>query len=152
MPQLQWWRAVLKGKPSLGALLLLCFFLGPFLTGPRAFYVTASPVTASQKRASLSCARVFSDHMVLPRGRRVPLWGTAAPGTEVVVLFAGQELRSVTNESGDWQVTLEPLAPSTDPTDLRINDIRIRDVLVGDVWFCSGQSNMRWRLDQSKGA
>jgi len=102
--------------------------------------------------SEFSLARVFTDHMVLPRNRRVPVWGTAAPGSPITVAIRDQKHSTTADQYGRWQVTLSPLSASTEPTELVVSDHTIRDILVGDVWFCSGQSNMRWMLKQSQNA
>ena len=107
------------------------------------------PRTAPSK---LTLAKVFADQMVLPRDRPVPVWGTAAASTPISVTIADQKHQTTADQYGRWRVELKPLHASTTPRELVVNDQTIRDVLVGDVWFCSGQSNMRWMLKQSKDA
>jgi arylsulfatase A-like enzyme len=100
----------------------------------------------------LRVAKVFSDHMVLPRDREVPVWGTAKPNTKISVTFKKQKHQTKADPDGQWRITLSPTPASTKPADLKINSQTIRDILVGDVWICSGQSNMRWMLNQSNDA
>jgi len=90
---------------------------------------------------------LFCDHMVLQRGDRAPVWGWADPGTEVTVRFGRQKKTALAGTDGQWLVRLSPLAASAEPRELTISttsgkEARIADVLVGDVWLCSGQSNM----------
>jgi sialate O-acetylesterase len=91
---------------------------------------------------------LFSDHMVLQRNVKVPVWGWANPGTKVTVTFAGLTQTAVAQADGKWMVHLNPLPASSEPRALTIKNaannqsIAIQDVLVGDVWLCSGQSNM----------
>jgi sialate O-acetylesterase len=91
---------------------------------------------------------LFSDHMVLQREVRVPVWGWAAPGTKVEVAFAGQTRVAVASSKGKWMVRLNSLKLSAEPRTMRVRSssggqlIEVEDVLVGDVWLCSGQSNM----------
>ena len=101
--------------------------------------------TWSAAAAAAEPADVFGDHMVLQRGKPAPVWGTAEPGQEVTVNFAGQSKTATANADGKWQVVLDPLAASTRPQTLTIagkNTVTTDDVLVGDVWIFSGQSNM----------
>jgi sialate O-acetylesterase len=96
---------------------------------------------------------LFSDHMVLQQGIKVPVWGTASDGEEVTVKLGGQT-KTATAKDGKWQVTLEPLKPGQ-PQTLSIsgqNRVEIKDVLVGEVWIASGQSNMQWSVAQSADA
>ena len=96
-------------------------------------------------RADVACARIFTDHMVLQREQPVPVWGTAAAGEAVSVSFAGQTKKAQAGSDGKWSVRLDPLATSAVPRELVVragNTLTFTDVLVGEVWFCSGQSNM----------
>lgn len=103
--------------------------------------------------ADVRVPRVLSDHMVLQRGQPAPVWGSADPGEPVVVEFAGQELATEADGSGRWRVELAPLEASAEGRVLRVrgaaNRIELEDVVVGDVWLCSGQSNMVWRVQGS---
>jgi sialate O-acetylesterase len=90
----------------------------------------------------LKLASVFTDHMVLQREKPIPVWGWAEPNEEVTIAFAGQTKRAIADNSGKWLVKLDPLQASAEPRELKVGDRVIRDVLVGDVWLCSGQSNM----------
>jgi len=87
---------------------------------------------------------IFRDHMVLQQGVAVPVWGKADPDTEVLIKFAGQTKATQASKQGDWMVYLDPMPASGKPEEFRIGSKVIRDVLVGEVWLCSGQSNMRW--------
>jgi sialate O-acetylesterase len=97
---------------------------------------------AAAGKADTWVPAVFGDHMVVQRERPVPVWGRADPDQEIVVEFAGRRAVTRADASGAWRVTLEPLEASATPRDLVIGSRVIRDVLVGDVWLCSGQSNM----------
>lgn len=90
---------------------------------------------------------LFSDNMVLQRDRPVPVWGTADAGEAVTVTFAGQSVTATADKDGNWEAKLAPVAASKDDRDLVItgkNKITFKNVLVGDVWLCSGQSNMEF--------
>ncbi|MBC23465.1 MAG: 9-O-acetylesterase [Phycisphaerae bacterium] len=98
---------------------------------------------------------IISDNMVLQRGMAAPIWGRAIPGDTVKVTFAGQEHEVVAADDGTWMIRLEPMPTSNTPRSLVIeagNRIQIDDVLVGDVWVCSGQSNMEWPVSASADA
>lgn len=109
----------------------------------------------STQAAGLTFARPFADHMVLPHGHDVPVWGTGKSGAEVKVAFAGHVTTSRCDENGVWKVTLPALRPSAEERELHAKSgdtrITIRDVLVGEVWLFSGQSNMDWPLSRSVG-
>ena len=87
----------------------------------------------------------FADGMVLQRGMKVPVWGTADAGAEVIVSFADQVVRTTVGTNGRWRVDLAPLAASKEGRRLSVSSVGktrvFEDVLVGEVWFCSGQSN-----------
>lgn len=104
---------------------------------------------------ALTVPRVFGDHMVLQSGQPVPVWGWAKPGEVIVVHFAGQEKRTTASESdGRWEVKLEPLAVSAQSAEMTIAGgevVTFKDVLVGEVWLCSGQSNMEKPLGEQRG-
>jgi sialate O-acetylesterase len=103
-------------------------------------------------RAEVTLHRLFTDHAVLQRGQPVPVWGWAAPGEAVTVEFAGQKHSTTATADGRWRVTLRRLRASAQPAELRVtgnNTVTRRDILVGEVWVCSGQSNMEWRMAQS---
>lgn len=83
----------------------------------------------------------FTDGMVLQRGVKAPVWGWAQPGQCVTVSFAGQQKDATADAKGRWIVFLDPLVASKQGRELRANGMTVKDVLVGEVWFCSGQSN-----------
>jgi len=91
-------------------------------------------------------ARVFSDHGVLQRGRPLPVWGWAVPGAQVEVALAGQKRSVAAGADGRWMVTFDALQSGQAPLELVAisggSTARAGDLLVGEVWVCSGQSNM----------
>ena len=104
---------------------------------------------------AVELAPIFQDHMVLQRQQPLPIWGTAAPGEQVEVAFAGSQARATADADGSWQLTLPPLEASATGRDLVVRGaetITVRDVLVGDVWLLSGQSNMEWPVRSSREA
>jgi len=98
--------------------------------------------------ADVTLNGLFADHMVLQRGAKVPVWGTATPGEQVTVTFGSQTVTSATGPDGKWRVNLNPMPANSTPAELTAvgkNTLKVQDVLVGDVWLCSGQSNMELR-------
>ena len=96
-------------------------------------------------RAEVKPAALFGDHMVLQQGMSVPVWGWADPGEQVTVTIAGQKQSTTAGADRKWMVRLNNLRASSDPLEMTIagkNTIRIVDVLIGEVWHGSGQSNM----------
>ena len=96
-------------------------------------------VSCSQSPVTLP--QVFSDHMVLQRDRPVPVWGKARPDSKITLLWQGQKVRVKADAEGAWKAEL-PATPAGGPYSLAINNLVLEDVLVGDVFLCSGQSNM----------
>lgn len=106
------------------------------------FFVLGLVVTT---RAEVSLPAIFKDHMVLQRERPVPVWGWAEAGGTINVKFAGQVKTTKADKQGRWKVALDPLKASADPQNLTVsakNTVVVKNVLVGEVWLCSGQSNM----------
>ncbi len=97
--------------------------------------------------AEVTLSKVFSPHMVLQREMPLPLWGTAAPGEKFTVSFRTQTKTVEADAQGKWRVLLEPLTAGG-PDVLKIGDKTLDDVLVGEVWVGSGQSNMDMRASQ----
>jgi len=96
-------------------------------------------------RADVKPAAIFGDHMVLQQGMSVPVWGWADPGEQVTVTIAGQKQSATAGADRKWMVRLTNLRASSDPIEMTIagkNTIRIVDILIGEVWLGSGQSNM----------
>lgn len=114
------------------------------------------PLTGS---AAPRVADIFGDRMVLQRDRPVPVWGEAPSGTPVTVEFAGQRKSTIAGADTRWRVDLDPFPASSAPRELMVrfvgasgSDRGFRDVLVGEVWLCGGQSNMFWPLGPTANA
>ena len=95
--------------------------------------------------AGVKLPALISDHMVLQRGIPVRIWGTADPGEAVRVAFEGQTAAVTAGSDGKWAAWLKPLV-AAGPLNLTVNHVTIHDVLVGEVWIGSGQSNMEFAL------
>ena len=109
--------------------------------------VFAGGMLAAPARAAVKPNGLFTDNMVLQQGRPIPVWGTADDGEEVTVSLDGQTAKA-TAQGGKWRVDL-PAAKAGGPFTLTIQGkekVELKDVLVGEVWLCSGQSNMEWPL------
>lgn len=94
--------------------------------------------------AQIRLPRLISDGMVLQRDKELTVWGWASPGESINVDFAGYGFKTVTDAEGCWEIKMPPM-PHGGPYEMRLqgkNDLTIRDILIGDVWLCSGQSNM----------
>jgi sialate O-acetylesterase len=109
---------------------------------------------ASGVQAEVSLPNIFGDHMVLQRGQQNPVWGWADKGEKVTVTIGDQSHSATANDKGEWRVKLAPMKVGK-PLTLTVkgrNTFKFTDVLVGEVWICSGQSNMAWSVGQADDA
>jgi len=100
--------------------------------------------------AEVRTAAVFSDNMVLQQGKAVAVWGWADPGEKVRVTFGKCSGSAVADKQGNWKVSIGPLNVNSTGIELRVNTLIFKNVLVGEVWVCSGQSNMGWKVTGAK--
>lgn len=103
----------------------------------------------SPAHADVQMPAVFGSHMVLQRDKPIKVWGKAAPAENITVNFANQNTKAIADKDGNWSVTLPPQSVSAVQQNMTItgnNTIVLEDILIGDVWVCSGQSNMEWPL------
>jgi len=125
-----------------------------FLCALALLLVSGQLLTAAEK---LTLASLFTNNAVLQREMPVPVWGWAEPNSKVVVQFAGQEKTATADKYGAWAVKLDPLATSakgatrTVKAEPGTDSLKRENILVGEVWVCSGQSNMGWPLKSSVG-
>lgn len=102
--------------------------------------------------ADVKLGSPFQHHMVLQQKMATPVWGWADPGEEVTVTIRGQAKSAKAGDDGKWSVALDPLEANAEGTSLTVkgkNEVKLDDVLVGEVWVCSGQSNMEWSIASS---
>ena len=105
-------------------------------------------------QAQFSVASIFSDNMVLQRNVKIPVWGSAKANDEIIVTFHNQTKITKADKNGKWSIHLEDEMEGG-PYELTIKNestIQIKNILVGEVWICSGQSNMEWTVGQSDNA
>jgi sialate O-acetylesterase len=117
-----------------------------------AWSIAAALMCAAAARAEVKLHGLFSDGVVLQRGAAVPVWGTAAAGEKVKVSVAGRTAEATADAAGKWRAELSDL-PAGGPHTLVVegaNRVEVKDVLVGDVWLCSGQSNMAYGMSALK--
>jgi len=116
-----------------------------------AFSVAAIALVLSGRAfADVKPSALFSDHAVLQSGMSVPVWGAADPGEKVTVAVAGQTQSATAGADGKWMVRLTNLKPGG-PFVMSVdgkNHIEVKDVLVGEVWLGSGQSNMQFTVSK----
>lgn len=102
--------------------------------------------------AQVRLPQLVSDGMVLQRDAPLKIWGWAAPAEKISVTFNGKTYKTTASEDGKWDVTVKPLKAGG-PYTMNIsasNRIQLKDILIGDVWFCSGQSNMALQMERVK--
>ena len=124
-------------RPRLWLTLLVISLEACLLTAQGASPPTPGPVHP---------AKVFGSHMVLQHGRPINVWGEGPPGENVTVALGTDSRSTRVDSSGRWTVQLPARPPSARPVTLAVNATTFDDVLVGDVWLCSGQSNMAYSL------
>lgn len=141
---------ILKGAASRNRNPGICLLI------PVIFVFTLLPVSASGQTGNkgvLKAARIFGDHMVLQQKMQFPVWGTARPQSTVQVVLAGYTATTVTGDDGNWFVRL-PSMNAGGPYTLHIlgdQELHFKDVMVGEVWVASGQSNMAWTVGAGVG-
>ena len=103
-------------------------------------------------QAEITLAPIFSDHAVLQRDKPLPVWGRANPKEKITVTFQDQTVRTTVDSDGRWIVYFEPFMTSTEGADLIVvagKETRVlTDLVVGEVWLASGQSNMEWPVSR----
>lgn len=113
--------------------------------------VTATLLIAPHALA-VELAGIFTDHMVLQRDQALTVWGAAKPNDTITVTLAAQSKTTRADAKGKWSIKLAPLQTTTTPLTLTAKsatetlESQVTDILVGDVWLCSGQSNMHFRM------
>src|SRR5919106_74945 len=111
-------------------------------------FISLILVLSGDVRADVRLPAIIGDNMVLQRGVKVRIWGNADPREKVTVIFEKTSLHTVADTKGGWEVWLPPLKAGG-PFELTIkgaNVLTVKNILVGEVWLCSGQSNMEWPL------
>lgn len=117
--------------------------------------LSSCALCAITSRAKVKLPAVFSDNMILQQNKPIPVWGQADRGETVEVSFGGQTRRAKADKQGNWAVSLEARAYGG-PYEIRVkgknNELTLKNVLIGEVWLCSGQSNMEWTVKNVKNA
>jgi len=110
--------------------------------------------SVNQLFAEVKVAKIFNDNMVLQRNKDVPVWGWADKGEKVTVIFNGQKAVAKADPSGKWMVKLKPMKEGG-PLEMTVkgkNTIVLKNILIGEVWVCSGQSNMSFKVSDALNA
>jgi len=121
-------------------------------------YILFLLVPVISAAAQVSMPKVFSNHMVLQRDMEIPIWGNAPAGTQITAVLGDAQTKGIAGENGKWMLHLPPFKAGG-PYKLIVfqtgkpdQKIEFDDVLVGDVWLASGQSNMEWQVQQANDA
>jgi sialate O-acetylesterase len=119
-----------------------------------AFVLAAAAAASPVVRADVKLPAIISDNMVLQSDHANPIWGWADPNEAVTVTLGDQKKTATAGADGKWMLKLDP-AKTGGPVEMTVagkNNITVKNVLVGDVWICSGQSNMEWKFASSHNA
>jgi sialate O-acetylesterase len=117
--------------------------------------VAASALVASTALADVSLPKIFGDHMVLQQESEAVIWGKGDKGEKVTVTLGDAKAETTTNDDGKWSVRIKTPKGGDQARTLTVqgkNKVEFKDVLIGEVWVCSGQSNMEWTVKQSDNA
>ena len=114
----------------------------------------AEQAPAEAPKPAIELGTPFRDNAVLQREMPVSVWGWSEPGSKVTVEFAGQKKTAAAGKDGKWMVELDKLKASFEPREMVITDsagkkVTLKNILVGEVWMASGQSNMQWKVQKS---
>lgn len=139
-------RKTLRQRPVVipAILVSLCLSICGFAT----LHAAPAEKSPSPPKPAIELGTPFADHAILQRAMPIPVWGWSKPGTEVTVEFAGQKKSATAESDGKWMLDLDALEASAEPREMTIREksgaIRtLKDILVGEVWLASGQSNMQ---------
>lgn len=132
-------------------ILILCAILNfaPSLLSADLCFALTEPILKTNIEPTIEMGSPFKDHMVLQRDMPVPVWGKAGPDALITIEFANQKKETTADKRGKWQIKLDPMGASFESRTMTVSSsmekepLFIFDVLVGEVWICSGQSNMQ---------
>ncbi len=113
----------------------------------RLLLISLAFVFTGMAQAKVSLPQLFQSGMVVQRDKPIPVWGVADVGEEVTVTFKKKMYKTVADEQGRWRIDI-PKQKHGGPFEMKVNDITISDILIGDVWLCSGQSNIDVTLER----
>jgi len=115
-----------------------------------AILCAASVFSISPTFADVAVSKVFGDHMVLQQDSPIRIWGTGDPGENVTVSLAGKSAKTTAKKDGTWRVDFPALSADGKAHTMTVsgkNTVELKDILLGEVWICSGQSNMEWGVN-----
>ena len=131
-----------------------CFRLAVALLLSTSATLAAEGKPATKPAPAIELGTPFADNAILQRERPVPVWGWSKPGTTITVEFAAQKETAKAGADGKWLLKVKPLKASAEPAEMLISDsegkqVVVKNILVGEVWHASGQSNMEWFASKS---
>lgn len=143
-------RCILSANHFLTLLIFAVIFAAAIIAMSAGKSYSESRTSPGVTDGPLVLSSMFTNHMVLQRGMRDPIWGWGAPGGRIIIRFANRTVTTRVRSDGRWETHLNPLPPSALPQSMDVSDGKhtfvLQDVLVGDVWLCSGQSNMQYPM------
>jgi sialate O-acetylesterase len=142
---------VLEGEWGFGFGCVFCSGTGFLMRNKNPLIGAALLLAAFQANADVRLPKILSDHMVLQAGKPARIWGWADSGEKVTVELAGESASAVAGADGKWAVQIK-LPAKGEGLEMKVsgkNSVKVSDILVGEVWVCSGQSNMEWTVAQS---
>jgi len=144
-------KTLARTSASIGVILTLtvgCLFAAAAAKAP------AKEAPAEAPKPAIELGAPFADNAILQRQMPVPVWGWDKPGSQITVEFAGQKKTAAAGADGKWMAKLDALEASAEPREMTISDaagnkVVLKNILVGEVWMASGQSNMQWEAGKS---
>ncbi|WP_372774753.1 sialate O-acetylesterase [Mangrovibacterium sp.] len=101
---------------------------------------------SSNNSHELRLASALGSNMVLQQNEPITIWGEARPGTKILAQLDDEKSNTTADQQGNWRVTFKARKASFEPISLKVNDLNLQNILIGEVWLCSGQSNMNFKL------
>ena len=135
------------GISALAFALIVCFVVNLMKQKTLVYFLLFTLVASLG--AEVRLPKFFTNNMVLQRDIPVRVWGWTNAGESVAVKFGSQTKNTTAGSDGKWSVQLDAMPANATPQVLEVNGMRLKNILVGDVWICSGQSNMEWTVQNS---
>ena len=113
----------------------------------KTFLIVAAFLCATLAEAKVSLPQLFQSGMVLQRGKAIPIWGKADAGESVTIRFNKKQYTTIANADGKWRIDL-PKMKAGGPYEMTVNDLQLTNIMIGDVWLLSGQSNIDVHIER----
>ncbi len=115
----------------------------------KSFILIVALTATIKTNAQISLPKIIGNEMILQRNQPAPIWGFASAGEKITVNFNGQKKQTTADEKGNWKIMLDAMQANATPQKMIIegkNTIELNDILIGEIWLCSGQSNMEYSM------